>query len=296
MAKLTKTLTVGNKAVSFYSTANEALAYGTYGNAIVDGVSAYYALGAGSSTATGSGVVTGLRVMKNNTSYYMLTQGFSKYTGNYKMSSLYPSTYATMTSVNMNTVGSNNPGLLTGMTTAEDMFRGCNKLTSISNIASLDTSHITNMIRMFGNVYSEPEMALTSLNLSTFDTRNVTNMFGMFCRQVKLTSITLGSNFDTSKVTDFQDMFKHVPITTISRLDTSSATNLVSMFESCEKLPATFPWAIDCKSVTRSGNLRAIFKLTPVTKLTLKNVSSSIRSEVTSSLIRDDNKMTITFQ
>lgn len=61
--------------VPFYTTTGEASGYGEYGTANVGGVTCYYPLGTGTSEATGASVKTPCKVVKNNTTYYMLTSG-----------------------------------------------------------------------------------------------------------------------------------------------------------------------------------------------------------------------------
>lgn len=64
--------------------------------------------------------------------------------------------------------------------------------TGISNLilTNSDTSHVTNMSKMFVDC-----TGLTSLNLSSWDTSNVLNMVAMFGNDVNLRSITYGSKF-----------------------------------------------------------------------------------------------------
>ena len=66
-----------------------------------------------------------------------------------------------------------NGGDLTNFTTGENMFANCSNLVSFNynSLASLDTSKMTNMNRMFLGCNS-----LTSLDLSNFNTSNVTSI------------------------------------------------------------------------------------------------------------------------
>ena len=115
------------------------------------------------------------------------------------------------------------------------MFRKLTKLTNI-DLASFDTSNVTNMESMFYNCSS-----LTSLDLgSNFDTSNVTNMSYMFSECGSLTSLDLGSNFDTSNVTSMYRMFYNCSSLTSldlgDKFDTSNVTNMIYMFYNCSSL------------------------------------------------------------
>ncbi len=57
-------------------------------------------------------------------------------------------------------------------------------------LTGVDTSHTTNMTRMFAGAYN-----LQNLDLSSFDTSNVTAMDGMFSSTAKLQSIIFGIKF-----------------------------------------------------------------------------------------------------
>ncbi len=83
---------------------------------------------------------------------------------------------------------------------------------------------------------------MTSLELGTkFDTRNVTNMNHMFdsCGTDLLTSLNLGTKFDTRNVTNMNGMFTSCGVNAMTSLnlgtyfDTSNVTNMYGMFASC---------------------------------------------------------------
>ncbi|MBQ8196205.1 MAG: BspA family leucine-rich repeat surface protein, partial [Oscillospiraceae bacterium] len=74
--------------------------------------------------------------------------------------------------------------------------------------------------------------SLTSLDLSSFDTSKVTNMNNMFYNCSSLTSLDL-SSFDTSMVTDMGAMFNGCSSLTsldLSSFDTRNVTNMSEMF------------------------------------------------------------------
>ena len=84
-------------------------------------------------------------------------------------------------------------------------------------------------------------VALTSLTLpSSFDTSNVTNMQEMFYKMPALASLTLPDSFNTSNVTNMSYMFYFTPalasLTLPDSFNTSNVTNMSGMFESMEAL------------------------------------------------------------
>ena len=79
MTKLSQTMKMISGSttyqIPFYTTTGEASAYGDYGGANVGSTACYYPLGTGADAAHGSSVKTPLKVVKSNTTYYMLTKG-----------------------------------------------------------------------------------------------------------------------------------------------------------------------------------------------------------------------------
>ena len=119
------------------------------------------------------------------------------------------------------------------------MFNDMYNLTSL-NLSNFDTSKVTDMSQMFSGMYS-----LTSLNLSNFDTSKVTSMIFMFASMYNLTTLDL-SNFDTSQVTDMGGMFtladgdmsndKLEKIYVNNDFNTTKLTNFTEMFKNRQKL------------------------------------------------------------
>jgi surface protein len=104
------------------------------------------------------------------------------------------------------------------------------ELTSIKNLALLDTANVTDMGYMFYNC-----SGLTSLDVSNFDTANVTNMHSMFRSCSGLTSLDV-SNFDTANVANMRSMFyecRSVTNLDVSNWNTSNVTNMSNMFYYC---------------------------------------------------------------
>lgn len=121
------------------------------------------------------------------------------------------------------------------LTSGKDFFKGFLYITDIEGLSNLNTSEMTTMEDMFYGCQH-----LTSLDLTFFNTYKVKSMAGMFQECWALTSIEFGPNFNTMDVTDLNSMFYSCKaLTTIKnrgRLSTSSATNLAYMFYGCEKL------------------------------------------------------------
>ena len=122
---------------------------------------------------------------------------------------------------------------LKGVTTTEDMFAFCSKLTNV-DLSSFDTSNVTDMYGMFEGCTN-----LTSLDLSSFSTSNVENMSDMFRSCASLASLDL-SSFDTSKVTKMGAMFSECEslesLQLPSSFETTNVTSMTIMFHGCKSL------------------------------------------------------------
>lgn len=228
----------------------------------------------------------------NATKKIVLTDSF------YQMYQVYPDTYQTMTEVpdKLDTSNVTNAyGMFSGcssltsipelntsnVTKTQYMFRGCASLTSVSE---MDTSNVKNMSDMFRDCSS-----LTSI--PELSTSNVTKMNGMFFGCFNLISVP---DLDTSKVTNMNGMFMYCRnLTSIPNLDTSNVTDMGSMFSGCSNL-TSIP-SLDISSITDASRLKRLVVQSNITKVTLKNVKSSIKSQITSSLLKDNDTLTITF-
>ena len=144
------------------------------------------------------------------------------------------------------------------VTDMHELFRGCNKLTSL-NVSSFNTSNVQRMDAMFYGC-----SGLTSLDVSSFNTSNVVSMsravdsvfyqnapdghsipeynkyilFGMFAGCSSLTSLDL-SSFNTSKVTDMRGLFagcKNLRSLNVSSFNTSNVQHMDAMFKGCSSL------------------------------------------------------------
>ena len=111
-------------------------------------------------------------------------------------------------------------------TTLSSFFEGLESLTSISGLENLNTTHVTDMSKMFYNCYK-----LNSLNLSQFNTGNVEKMNEMFYYCRGLNSLDL-SAFNTAKVNNMYRMFYYCFVRTIdlSSFNTANVENMDEMF------------------------------------------------------------------
>ena len=111
-------------------------------------------------------------------------------------------------------------------TTLSSFFKELESLTSISGLENLNTTHVTDMSKMFYNCYN-----LSSFNLSQFNTGNVEKMNEMFYNCHTLNSLDL-SAFNTAKVNNMYRMFYYCFVRTIdlSSFNTANVENMKEMF------------------------------------------------------------------
>ena len=117
------------------------------------------------------------------------------------------------------------------------LFQYCQKAETI-DVKNLDTSAVTNMLRMFGTYNTDELMLVKSLDVSGFDTSNVTNMQSMFLGCDELTELNV-SNFNTSKVTNMDSMFamcSKLTALNLSNFSTKLVKNMSTMFGYCTAL------------------------------------------------------------
>ena len=109
------------------------------------------------------------------------------------------------------------------------------------------------------------------INPEKFDTSKITDMDQMFSSCPKLTSIDI-STWDTSKVTDFNSIFYGdtalTEIKGVEHLVTSSAKRIRTMFYNCSSLTSIDVSTWDTSNVT---NMNLTFRGSSVTKLDLRN-------------------------
>ena len=111
-------------------------------------------------------------------------------------------------------------------TTLSSFFEELRSLTSISGLENINTTHVTDMSKMFYNCYK-----LNSLDLTQFNTGNVENMNEMFYDCQNLKSLDL-SAFNTAKVNNMYRMFYYCFAKTIdlSSFNTANVENMNEMF------------------------------------------------------------------
>lgn len=263
--------------------------------------------GSGSSSAYGDLIY----VFKNNRSFYDLNGQYYTATTNNSLDNG-DGTYTAY--VNLEELGLST---LTRMNfsgrLAEDDFLKYSGGSIISFIKFPDTTHITSMRWMFGDMFNIKNLDLTSfntsnvtdmsymfaysyeltnINVSSFDTSNVTTMSNMFAGQPrmgivdnngntsylfrdKLTTLIL-SNFDTSKVTDMSYMFNgrtSLNYLNISNFDTSKVTDMRCMFHDCYSMTTFNVSNFDTSNVT---NMTQMFgNCDNLTSIDLSNFNTS---------------------
>ena len=111
-------------------------------------------------------------------------------------------------------------------TTLSSFFEELRSLTSIIGLENINTTHVTDMSKMFYNCYK-----LNSLDLTQFNTGNVENMNEMFYDCQNLKSLDL-SAFNTAKVNNMYRMFYYCFAKTIdlSSFNTANVENMNEMF------------------------------------------------------------------
>ena len=119
-------------------------------------------------------------------------------------------------------------------TTLSSFFEELKSLTSISGLENLNTTHVTDMSKMFYYCHG-----LNSLDLSAFNTAKVNNMYRMFYYCFAKT-IDL-SSFNTANVENMDEMFAGaswvVNIYASDLFKTDKLTSSKDMFKHCTNLP-----------------------------------------------------------
>ena len=137
----------------------------------------------------------------------------------------------------------------------------------------------TNSSEMFYSKYDEQKIKnILEIDLSNFDTSQVTNMNNMFDGMTNLTTLNL-SNFNTSKVTNMRFMFFHASNLTslnLSNFDTSRVTDMQYMFSYASNLTSLNLSNFDTSKVI---NMRYMFY--GMSNLAILNLSSFDTSKVT---------------
>lgn len=116
-------------------------------------------------------------------------------------------------------------------TSTHNWFYDMELLTSVTGLANLNTSEVTDMSGMFYGC----KRLNQGLDLRTWNVAKVTNMNGMFsgCNAIPILNL---SNWNTSKVTDMGSMFygcKALSVLYLTNWNTAKVTNMSRMFEDC---------------------------------------------------------------
>ena len=122
------------------------------------------------------------------------------------------------------------------------------KLTTIQNIANLDTSRVTNMTYMFFACFD-----LQTVDLTHFNTENVTDMSNMFSNCSDINNLDF-SSFDTSKVIKMNNMFhacSDLSQLDLSRFNTENVTDMSYMFYSNRSLTTLNVSSFNTSKVTK---------------------------------------------
>ncbi len=178
--------------------------------------------------------------------------GFVAYTGLYQFGTT-TNSFRSLSTIDMLDVEQAYPGILTGLTSGNQMFYNCTSLTTINNLDKLDTSHMVDMSNMFSSCKK-----LTTLDLSTFDTTRVTRMSSFVSSCDMLNQVNL-ANLNTVNVVDMQGMFcdcKNLTSLDLSNLNSYMLTDAHYMFSGCVALEnLTFGNNFTTKKVTNFNQM-----------------------------------------
>lgn len=123
---------------------------------------------------------------------------------------------------------------------------------SIKSIDIGSVIHPTSMAYWFKNCRA------TEIDLTNIRTESVTDMQSLFSECTRLTSITWPSTFDTSKVTNMENMFESIGLTSLTfpnGFDTSSVTNMYYMFATTNLTSLVLPGGFDTGNVTNMAGM-----------------------------------------
>lgn len=117
-----------------------------------------------------------------------------------------------------------------GNTNMQNVFNDCAKLTTLNN-SSIDSSVYTLYYCFNGCI------ALVDLDLTNWNITNCENLAYTFNNCQALKTITVGANWNTSKVKNFNSAFSGcLELLVVPALDLSSATDMTGMCNGCKKM------------------------------------------------------------
>ena len=168
-----------------------------------------------------------------------------------------------------------------GITNMEDMFLGCESLTTL-DLSGWNTSNVADMGGMFYNCSS-----LKTMDLSHFNTSKVTSMRVMFYNCSSLTTLDV-SHFNTSKVIFMKSMFagcESLTTLNVSHFNTSSVTEMEYMFYNCTHLTSLDLSGWNTSSVT--GMEYMFSGCTNLKTITMKGCSEATINKIKAQLATD---------
>ena len=155
------------------------------------------------------------------------------------------------------------------------MFHSSKWIIKKINLTGFDTSNAEDMSYMFGCYAYNPSLSIDPIDLSNFNTSKVTNMQGMF-KGSYLPSIDI-RHFDTSNVTDMSYMFAELRKVTsldLSGLDVRKVSNIQYIFSSTQyQLTSLSLAGWDLRSITDMYGL--FTNMTNLTHLDLHNFKTT---------------------
>ena len=172
---------------------------------------------------------------------------------------------------------------LSNVTTLENVFRGCNALTSVIGLNTWNTINITNMGYMF---YGDKE--LTNIgDLGYWNTTNVLNMSDMFSGCNKLTSVDVLINWDISNVKNMDRMFadcKAIKTVIMTGRGIIKISTMDEMFLGCSNLTTVELAGFNTESLVKSNNMFAGCTLLNTLKLPNWNIKTNNMKNVIESI------------
>ncbi len=205
-----------------------------------------------------------------------------------------------------------------GVTEMQYMFQNCSALTSLNLGGTFTTESVTSMFAMFYGCSSLQTLGLSmfntekvkdmgsmfygcsslqSLDLSGFDTASLRDTHYMFGGCKQLATLTLGTDFNTSGVTDMSNMFRDCESLTalsLEHFDTGNVTDMSNMFNGCKSLTTL---DLSTFNTGREPNTRSMFNGCTLLKSIFvsstwgvtENMSSVGMFEGCTSIVGEDN-------
>lgn len=190
-----------------------------------------------------------------------------------------------------NIIGIENWNITNALTNLEGAFSNCRAMKSFDFIQDWDVSNVTKMGSLFRDCQS-----ITSLNLSNWNTARCVDMSNMFNGCTALQTLTLGNNFNTSKVTNMANMFKNVRKVTsidVSNFNTSVCNDMQYMFSDCSALTSIDVSNFNTSVCTNMSNMFNINN-SGLTELDLTSFVINSSASTTNMLLRlANNNITV---